>query len=52
MTPKEVAMLIAQLKEENKTNSKEEREFNLRWLELIYAAMGNAISGKKKINKK
>jgi hypothetical protein len=35
--------LISILKEENKTNSQEDKEFNLVWIELIKTSMGAAI---------
>ena len=35
MILKEVTLLLEQLHRENKTNSKEEREFNLSWIKAI-----------------
>lgn len=35
MTAKEACLLIAQLKKENETNTPEEKEFNLKWIESL-----------------
>ena len=43
MTGKEIAILIAKLKEENKINTKQEQQFNNEWLACLYKAMANAL---------
>jgi 4-alpha-glucanotransferase len=44
MTIIEANQLVSILKEENKTNTPEEREFNNNWIRLIYKAFENALS--------
>lgn len=44
MTGKDVCLLIAQLKEENKSNTPQEREFNNQWIALLIKAMKKAVS--------
>ena len=44
----EANKLVSILKEENKTNTPEEREFNLNWIRLIYKAFENALSKRDK----
>jgi hypothetical protein len=39
MTIKEGSLLISQLNKENESNSESEKEFNLKWIELIKMAM-------------
>lgn len=46
MDAKEISLLIAQLRKENETNSPEEREFNLKWIELLKTSIASALSKK------
>ena len=43
MILKDIVILIGKLQEENKTNSKEEREFNLKWIEEIKKSIKASI---------
>ena len=36
-------MLIAQLKKENETNSPEEKEFNLKWIEALKESIDKSV---------
>ncbi len=47
----EIARLVNTLKEENKNNSIEDREFNNEWIRLIYISWGNALNKTYRINK-
>jgi hypothetical protein len=49
MDIKEICLLIAQLKKENETNSPEEKEFNLKWIEALKESIDKSIN--KSINK-
>lgn len=49
MNIKEICLLIAQLKKENETNSPEEKEFNLKWIEILKESIDKSIN--KSINK-
>nr|DAG58598.1 MAG TPA: hypothetical protein [Bacteriophage sp.] len=49
MDIKEICLLIAQLKKENETNSPEEKEFNLKWIEILKESIDKSIN--KSINK-
>ena len=44
MTIKEISILIGQLKEENKTNSKQEREFNNKWIKVLKKNIKNTLT--------
>lgn len=46
MTAKEVCLLIAQLKKENETNTPEEKEFNLKWIECLTESLNKVINKK------
>lgn len=46
MDIKEICLLMAQLKKENETNSPEEREFNLKWIECINESINKSINKK------
>lgn len=46
MDAKEIFLLIAQLRKENETNSPEEKEFNLKWIEELKISIANALSKK------
>lgn len=43
MDIKEICLLIAQLKKENETNSPEEKEFNLKWIEILKESINKSI---------
>lgn len=43
MDIKEICLLIAQLKKENETNSPEEREFNLKWIEILKESIDKSV---------
>lgn len=43
MDIKEICLLIAQLKKENETNSPEEKEFNLKWIEILKEGIDKSI---------
>lgn len=43
MDIKEICLLIAQLKKENKTNSPEEKEFNLKWIEILKESIDKSV---------
>lgn len=43
MDIKEICLLIAQLKKENETNSPEEKEFNLKWIEILKESIDKSI---------
>lgn len=44
MNIKEICLLIAQLKKENETNSPEEKEFNLKWIEILKESIDKSIN--------
>lgn len=44
MDIKEICLLIAQLKKENETNSPEEKEFNLKWIEILKESIDKSIN--------
>lgn len=44
MDIKEICLLIAQLKKENETNSPEEKEFNLKWIEIPKESIDKSIN--------
>ena len=48
MDIKEICLLIAQLKKENETNSPEEEEFNLRWIEALKGSIDKSVNKNKK----
>lgn len=43
MDIKEICLLIAQLKKENETNSPEEKEFNLKWIEILKESIDKSV---------
>lgn len=43
MNIKEICLLIAQLKKENETNSPEEKEFNLKWIEILKESIDKSV---------
>lgn len=43
MDIKEICLLIAQLKKENETNSPEEKEFNLKWIEALKESIDKSV---------
>lgn len=43
MDIKEICLLIAQLKKENETNSPEEKEFNLKWIEVLKESIDKSV---------
>lgn len=43
MNIKEICLLIAQLKKENETNSPEEKEFNLKWIEILKESINKSV---------
>lgn len=43
MDVKEICLLIAQLKKENETNSPEEKEFNLKWIEILKESIDKSV---------
>lgn len=43
MDIKEICLLIAQLKKENETNSPEENEFNLKWIEILKESIDKSV---------
>lgn len=43
MDIKEICLLIAQLKKENETNSPEEKEFNLKWIEILKKSIDKSV---------
>ena len=43
MDIKEIWLLIAQLKKENETNSPEEKEFNLKWIEILKESIDKSV---------
>lgn len=43
MDIKEICLLIALLKKENETNSPEEKEFNLKWIEILKESIDKSI---------
>lgn len=48
MDIKEICLLIAQLKKENETNSPEEKEFNLKWIEALKGSIDKSVNKNKK----
>ena len=44
MDIKEICLLIAQLKKENETNSPEEKDFNLKWIEILKESIDKSIN--------
>lgn len=47
MDIKEICLLIAQLKKENETNSSEEKEFNLKWIEALKESIDKSVNKNK-----
>ena len=47
MDIKEICLLIAQLKKENETNSPEEKEFNLKWIEALKESIDKSVNKNK-----
>ena len=43
MDIKEICLLIAQLKKKNETNSPEEKEFNLKWIEALKESIDKSV---------
>jgi hypothetical protein len=43
MDIKEICLLIAQLKKENETNSPEEKDFNLKWIEILKESIDKSV---------
>lgn len=43
MDIKEICLLIAQIKKENETNSPEEKEFNLKWIEILKESIDKSV---------
>lgn len=43
MDIKEICLLIAQLKKENETNSPEEKEFSLKWIEILKESIDKSV---------
>lgn len=43
MDIKEICLLIAQLKKENETNSPEEKDFNLKWVEILKESIDKSV---------
>lgn len=43
MDIKEICLLIAQLKKENETNPPEEKEFNLKWIEILKESIDKSV---------
>lgn len=42
-----ICLLIAQLKKENETNSPEEKEFNLKWIEALKESIDKSVNKNK-----
>lgn len=43
MDIKEICLLITQLKKENETNSPEEKDFNLKWIEILKESIDKSV---------